>query len=158
MWFDWIFPPRCLLCRVFLKKNRGLCDACEDQWPGLQAPFCSVCARPFHSSETGNHPCGDCLAEPKSCAQVHAAGLYRGVLHDLIVRFKYRGQENSAAFLGGKMARAARDAGATADLILPTPLHRSRLRERGYNQAHLLACEVGKTLGIAVDPLVLRKL
>ncbi len=102
--------------------------------------------------------CGDCLAEPKACGRVIAAGIYRGVLHDLIVRFKYRGQERYSTFFGGKMSEAlSAFPDSSYDLIVPAPLHPARLRERGYNQAHLLAREVGKALRLPVDARILKK-
>lgn len=158
MWLDWIFPRRCLHCREFLKNREDLCTPCDAAWPSLKSPHCSVCARPFVSSEGGNRLCGDCLAEPKTCGRVIAAGIYRGVLHDLIVRFKYRGQEGYSTFFGGKMSEAlSAFPDSSYDLIVPAPLHPARLRERGYNQAHLLAREVGKTLRLPVDARVLKK-
>lgn len=158
MWLDWIFPRRCLHCREFLKSGGDLCPACAAAWPSLESPYCSVCARPFVSSEGSSRVCGDCLREPKVCARVIAAGVYRGVLHDLIVRFKYRGQERYSGFFGAKMAEvlvAVPD--SSYDVIVPAPLHPARLRERGYNQSHLLAREVGKALRLPVIPRALKK-
>jgi len=158
MLLDWIFPPRCLHCRRFLKQNIFLCEACAQEWPSLSPPFCSVCARPFHSAESENHVCGECLTAPKFCARVIAAGIYRGVLHDMMIRFKYRAKEEFSRYLGGKMVAAiAAVPDSVPDLIVPAPLHPARLRERGYNQANLLAREIGRVLRLPVDSFCVRK-
>lgn len=158
---DLFFPPRCLSCRDFLRNSEGgLCPVCEGQWPHLTPPFCDLCSCPFRSSETTSHLCGECLGEPRSCGRVYAAGRYEGILHDLIVRLKYCGEERLARFLGRRMADALARNGH--DLVLPVPLHARRLRERGFNQALLLARETSRVWGREggggeIDPLVLMK-
>jgi ComF family protein len=89
--------------------------------------------------------------------RLRAAGLYEGTLLDLVVRLKYREEERLASLLGDRMAEVVRDSEPPFDLILPVPLHISRLRERGYNQAALLARRIGKNLEAPVDLFLLRK-
>ncbi len=153
---DLLFPPRCLGCRKFLGRSNGsaLCEACRGRWPELVPPYCDCCARPFDSTEEGLHRCGMCLEEPRAFEKVYALGTYRGVLHDLIVRMKYRSEERLGSLLGEKLSEKIP---RSYDLIVPVPLHRSRLRERGFNQAVVLARAVGKNSKIPVDPFVLIK-
>lgn len=128
--FDLLFPRRCLVCREFLNGSDSLCPPCEAEWP---------------KAET---------------RRVFAAGLYKGILHDLIVRMKYGKEERLAAYLGRRMAcHVAVGAGQPRpyDLIIPIPLHVGRLRERGFNQALLLAWEIGKVLEVEVDPFLMVK-
>lgn len=154
MILDWFFPARCLACRKFHKH--GLCPTCRSQWPALEPPYCPGCSFPFVSREGDSHLCGQCLSEERRCRRVSAAGLYRGLLHDLIVRLKYRKEERLAGFLGDRMAERILE-GGPYDLILPIPLHIKRLRERGFNQSLLLARQVGRRTGVPVDPFLLEK-
>jgi len=152
---DLFFPPKCLSCRRFLENgDRNLCSSCESQWPHLTASRCTCCVLPFENSAALSHLCGDCLARPKSFQEVSAIGRYRGILHDLILRLKYRGDEWLSGFLGKKLSAVITN---PYDLIVPIPLSRDRLRERGFNQALLLAREIGRHRGIAVDPFILQK-
>lgn len=129
---DVLFPRKCLACRRFLKSPLDpLCPSCEENWP--------ACAEPLRKS---------------FCREIYAAGVYKGFVHDLIVRLKYRGEERLSSFLGRRMAEKV---SRTYDVIVPIPLHRKRLRERGYNQSLLLARSVGKVLKTDVDPFVLVK-
>lgn len=159
---DWLFPPKCLSCKEFLEDTgRFLCPHCRTSWLDLDPPYCTRCACPFPSSPGPSHLCGDCLKGEKACTRVDAVGLYEGVLHDLIIRLKFRQEERLGYFLGRAMAEEIVSRGETeglpSDLILPIPLHRDRLRERGFNQALLFAREVGTSLRVPVDPGLLTK-
>lgn len=136
MLLDWFFPPRCLSCRDLLKREKFLCGVCRGRWPSPPEAWRPVCA---------------------SVDRVHAAGLYRGLLEDLIVRLKYRKEERLAVFLGDRMAEALAPE-ASFDVVLPVPLHLKRLRERGFNQAAWLACRVAKRRQAPVNPFVLEKI
>jgi ComF family protein len=151
---NFLFPPRCAVCREFTGGEAPICASCEESWPCLQHPFCVTCAEPFASGP--DHRCGACLSEPPAFDRLQAAGLYEGLLLDLVVRLKYRSEERLASFLGRRMADALPTDG-NFDLILPVPLHVSRLRERGFNQSVLLARRVGKWIGVKADLLLLRK-
>ncbi len=118
---------------------------------------CTLCASPFESREMTSHLCGECLLQNRYCQKVHAAGVYRGLLLEMIARLKYKGEENLASYLGWKMAGELSQEKCLFDSILPIPLHLSRLRERGYNQALLLAQEIGFHLKIKVDPFIIVK-
>ena len=158
MTLDWLFPPRCLSCRALIRRNPDFfCASCEARWPVLKPPYCSRCARPFESSEETSHLCGECLVSERSCAQVHATALYEGVLLNLIQRLKYHREERLAHFLGQRMGRDFCSRENDFDLIVPAPLYRDRLRERGYNQALLLAREVGCHLKKPVEAFVLSR-
>lgn len=150
-----LFPPRCAVCREFLVSDTGLCSECEGRWPALSGPHCVSCAAPFVSGPL--HRCGDCLAETPAFEKIHAAGLYEGLLLDLVVRLKYRGEERLGRLLGHRLGGVLKDVSGI-DLVVPVPLHLSRLRERGFNQAALLAKRVGKKLGCEVDNFLLKKI
>lgn len=149
---DFVFPPRCVVCREFVDLPHSLCMTCRERWPQLREAGCVVCAEAFVSGPS--HLCADCLQDPPGFERIYAAGLYEGNLHDLVVRLKYQGEERLAVFLGKRMADALSEE-ERFDWILPVPLHISRLRERGFNQAVLLGRTLGrsKRIPMAVDCL-----
>ena len=93
--------------------------------------------------------CGFCRRNVFRFEQARSFGPYEGTLQTLIQRFKYDGLRPLARPLGKFLAEAARRLEAHSwDLILPVPLHRRRQRQRGFNQAELLAAQVSKVLGV----------
>jgi predicted amidophosphoribosyltransferase len=85
--------------------------------------------------------CARCLA-PGPIVRARAAGAYAGALREILHAFKYQGRPSLARPLGARMRESAGDVLAGADVAVPVPLHRSRLRQRGFNQAALLAREL----------------
>ena len=134
----------CLLCGQ-TGGGEILCRACADDLPRLPSPRCPCCALPTAAGEL----CGRCLAHPPHYDRTLAAFNYGFPLDKLIQSFKYGHRLALAAYLGRELARLAPD--VAADLIVPLPLHPSRLRERGFNQALELARPVAATLGLPLD-------
>lgn len=102
--------------------------------------------------------CRDCDIEGRFFLRARAVGTYDGALKEIIREFKFYGRRDLAEGLGVLMAREAyrEKSMRTCDIIVPVPLHPLRLAERGYNQAELLAKEVGACLGIRVQDSVER--
>jgi ComF family protein len=99
---------------------------------------CSRCALPFNSSSGSSHLCADCSRNTPVFSAVYAAGVYSGSLKIALQRFKYA----DAIDLDRPLAKLLQEqiqACFEIDLIVPVPLHPSRLRQRGYNQSLLLA-------------------
>jgi ComF family protein len=144
---DLLFPPRCLHCRRVLDESEGadLCPACRDELPLPEEHPCPGCGRAH-----GPSPESFCAACRGTCARDAAVHItpFGGVGRTLVHRFKYQADLAAGAFLGRLLA--ARVTGAFAappDLLVPVPLHRRRLRERGFNQAAVLAREVARAVG-----------
>jgi ComF family protein len=138
---DLLFPPLCHVCRAFI-PNAGellICAGCLNKITLLASPLCTVCGTPFATEDGVDHTCGACLTHPPfhTC---RSAAVLDGPLQELIHRFKYGGKVHLNQALGVLTAAALRTFGAdaAADLILPVPLHRKRLRQRGYNQSQLI--------------------
>jgi ComF family protein len=142
--FDGLFAQDCLLCGQS-GGSEVLCRACADDLPRLPALRCRRCALPIPSGEY----CGRCLGHPPHYDRTLAAFRYDFPVDRLIQSFKYGHRLALAAFLGGELAALAAD--TAVDLVVPLPLHRSRLRERGFNQALELARPVAKSLGKPLD-------
>ena len=138
---DLLCPPRCLACGVSLAVHRLplLCPDCRQRTGVIGPPLCRCCGAPLAAGR--DHLCGDCLAQPPPFTLARSALLYQEPVSSLIRAWKFNGQTHGLPTL---LALAipvieAGDLSLRPDLILPVPLHRRRLRQRGFNQALQLA-------------------
>jgi len=145
------FPSFCRVCGRLLERTgeRLVCRPCLEQLFPERAACCPSCGL-FIPAAGEPNLCGDCLRKPPVFSCHRSAGRYSGLLKDLIVLFKYQKCEA----LGRDLARFAGEAlsdetklWAGVQAIIPVPLHRRRLKERGFNQAAVLARELGKRGG-----------
>lgn len=137
-----LLPPRCLLCREPGAEGRELCSACARALPWL-GHACRFCALPLHEAGT----CGGCLQTTPPLDATHAAFVYGFPLDRMLPRFKFH--EDLAA--GRLLSQLMADAFASLprpDALVPVPLHRARLRSRGYDQALELAKPLARALRI----------
>ena len=144
----------CFLCGM--TAYRPLCESCIAACPALPASLCPRCALP----STGSRVCGHCLHTPPPFDATVAAFAYGEPLSQALQAFKYRAALGLAGFLGGALAAAVDahpDAG-DVDLILPMPLARTRLAERGFNQALEVARLLAKRPGVRIDTLLVQRI
>jgi ComF family protein len=158
---DVIFPPRCIACSAILEEHPPLpfCPQCKDGIRFIRSPLCPRCGIPFTAPDDVDHLCGECLVTQRPFALARAVGLYEATLLTAIHLFKYGGRIGIGKVLGGIMADFA---GGIWDMtvftaIIPVPLHRKRLQERGFNQAVVLARTIAKRFGLPLDFLTLRR-
>lgn len=156
---DLIYPPRCPACGEGLAAQDGLCAQC---WGALAIPgepACSLCARPFGDANAATGAlCAPCLAEPPLHDGIAAATLYGDVSRKLILSFKH-GRRIALAPLLARMTAARLPELEGEWLVVPVPLHWTRLWRRGFNQSALVARDLARAGGHAllVDGLVRRK-
>ncbi|MBT6138434.1 MAG: ComF family protein [Rhodospirillaceae bacterium] len=151
---DAILPPRCASCGETLAEPHGLCAQC---WPNLafiSHPFCGVCGVPFEYEVGQRALCAGCIADPPEYTRARAAFIYDDASRPLILRFKHGDELHTAPTLGRLMARAGSTLLTDTDVIVPVPLHRTRLLARRYNQALELARVLGGALGDFSPPVV----
>ncbi len=154
---DLVLPPRCGLCGVDVPADGVLCLACWQSVRFLTEPLCEVCGIPFEVRPIGRAVCGDCLASPPVFARARSAVLYDDATRPLVLAFKHADRLTLAPLFASWMRGAGADLLATADVIVPVPLHRWRLLARRYNQAAILSYAIAKQCGIPVaDDLLLR--
>src|SRR5687768_1183494 len=118
----------CLLCGV--AAGDDFCSPCRESLPHLPSQHCVVCALPVTESAI----CGACLANPPAFDSSVAAVNYAFPVDALLHSFKYQANLAIAPILAELLA-AQIDTDALPDVIVPMPLHPTRLRERGFNQA-----------------------
>jgi ComF family protein len=160
---DIIYPPRCALCGHFVspgEKHRPpghVCDPCVRALTPIAHPLCTVCGMPLPALSGPDHPCENCLRRMPSYDSMRAPYLYAGPLMNAIQRLKYNSETHLASPLGGLLSRYARTLLPHPEefVTVPVPLHKHRLRERGFNQGLLLAKVVASELGTPLDYLSL---
>ncbi|WP_459742369.1 phosphoribosyltransferase family protein [Pseudomonas sp. 3A(2025)] len=150
--YIWLKNKRfCLLCDEPSDSEMPLCVPCEAELPWLNAQ-CLCCALPLPGFD--GH-CLDCTLKPPAFSQVIAPWEYRFVVDRLITRFKHQGQWPLGRLLAELMTHYLQhrfDEGLPRpDMLLPVPLARQRLRQRGFNQAAMLAGWMGHALNLQVD-------
>jgi ComF family protein len=145
---DLIFPPLCHACKVFIPEAGAvqICKDCLAGSPPIETPHCTVCGIPFLTAGGCDHVCGGCIRQQPHFTAARAAVQFEGPVRELVHRFKYGKLVQHCRPLGLLMADRLREpaVAAEADLVIPVPLHIRRLRERGFNQAVLLAEIVAK--------------
>lgn len=142
----WLFPGQCLLCAARLPTGTDLCEPCRQALPAL-GPACPRCAIPLAGGV--GQACGACQRKPPPFDAVTAAFRYASPLDQLVQGLKYRRQLSLARVLGELLAaRLRQHSPALPEMIVPVPLHKSRLRQRGYNQSLELARVVARVLAI----------
>jgi ComF family protein len=151
---DLVFPPLCVVCTKNLGQgDRYLCGVCVAQISLIGHPLCTRCGRPFFTLGDTDHLCGTCMTKEPPFDVARSCGVYGGTLLAAIHLFKYHHRTYLAPVLCGLLTHIEwGDFGpAGYDVIVPVPLHRKRLYERGFNQALLLSREIGRLWGIPTD-------
>lgn len=158
---DLVFPPRCIACGNLAAGHEEnlLCPSCLSRIHFIRSPVCPRCGIPFAAEEDRDHLCGGCVTDPGCFSAARALGRYETVLLEAIHRFKYQGRVHVGEALGRFMAAYDYASFRIADyaMLIPVPLHRKRLRERGFNQSVVLAREVAKHHSIPMSFSVLRR-
>jgi len=157
---DLLFPPLCHVCKAFIPKagDLFLCADCLHKISFLVSPLCTSCGTPFTTASGLDHTCGACLSHPPFHTG-RSATLFAGPVQELIHRFKYGHRVHLSEPLGLLTARALDHfcSEAGPDLIVPVPLHKRRLRQRGYNQSQLIGAVLSKQWRVPLEVGNLRR-
>ena len=149
---DQLYPPCCVACGLPLSMADALCAVCFSGLRPISAPFCPVLGVPFETDPGGGSVSAEALADPPPFRRARAAFAYGEVAGTMISRLKYGDRVELARFCARLMVSAGRDFWDAGPVLVPVPLHQSRLRFRRYNQSMLLAQELGRLTGGRVDP------
>jgi ComF family protein len=151
-----LFPARCSLCARRGDHDLDICPGCLRDLPFV-AHACRRCARPLPSGAAAPL-CGKCLRSPPHFHRTTAVLRYTSPVDHLVQRLKFANDLSVARLLSALLAqRLATRRESLPGVIIPVPLHRSRLSRRGYNQALELARPLGRCLGIGVEPRCCRR-
>jgi len=143
---DTLLPPSCLGCDAPVDADGQFCLPCFRKVSFISAPFCARCGVPLPFGEAAGAAgfCGVCEAFPPVFSEARAALRYDAMARHLILPFKYADRTDAARGLSLLMARAGERLLARADVLVPVPLYKTRLRARRYNQSALLAAALGR--------------
>jgi competence protein ComFC len=154
-----LYPPVCTICGRSVRAGEYLCDQCEVKAVRIVAPFCQTCSEPFEGSITDVFTCANCAHRTIYFDAAVAAYRGRGIVRQIIHEFKY-GRQIHLRHLVARWLHAALDderlCGRRFDVIVPVPLHPTRQRERGFNQASVIAELLGAQTSIPVKRLLER--
>lgn len=151
-----LYPPVCIACRAETATPHGLCGDCFREAWFIDSPLCDRCGAPLHGA-TDAPFCDHCLGVDFAFGRARAAMAYEGVGRRLALQLKHGDRLELAQPLGRWMARAGRPLLREADLIVPVPLHWTRLLRRRSNQAAELARRVSALTGVPVAPDLMRR-
>lgn len=151
---DFALPPRCPACGIIVGDVHSFCTDCWKEVEFLGNTGCSTCGLPLEATEA--EQCGVCLARPPRIARTRAAVAYDDISRGLAIRLKYGRKVAIARTMARYMAPLVEEDGAER-LLIPVPLHRTRLWARGFNQSALVASDLARRLKIRFDPFALRR-
>lgn len=137
-----LYPPSCTICSSAVGKDEYLCAECESKVTRIVAPFCEKCSEPFDGAITTTFACANCAHRRLYFEAAVSAYRARGIVRHVILNFKYGRQIHLRQLVARWLMAAFDDRRLREqqfDAIVPVPLHPAKQRERGFNQAELLA-------------------
>jgi competence protein ComFC len=154
-----VYPPACTICSASVGLREYLCVDCEAKLSRIAPPFCAKCSEPFDGAITNTFSCANCSHRVLYFEAAVSAYRSRGIARHVILNFKYGRQVHLCHLVASWLIAALDDLRLrerTFDAIIPVPLHPAKQRERGFNQAALLAERLAPRLGIPVRPMLQR--
>lgn len=157
MVWDIFYPEKCMLCGKLLGEgHKGVCPVCRKVMPYITGDRCIKCSKKTYGSDD---LCMDCKKHAHLYRQGYALFAYDANMERIIAGIKYSGRWNNIGWLAKELAYHASIyiRKWEIQLVVPVPIHKSKLRKRGFNQAALVACAVAAEYGIPYDDrLILR--
>ncbi|MCI4677768.1 ComF family protein [Rhodoblastus acidophilus] len=153
---DLLYPPACLACRRAVSEHGGLCPQCWSAMRFIERPFCERLGTPFaadFAAEAGGRTISPAaFADPPVFQRARVVARFEeGPARQLVHRLKYGDRDELAGPMGLWMARAGAELLSDADLLVPIPLHWTRLARRRFNQAAALAAAIEKVSAVPVE-------
>ena len=144
---DFALPPRCSGCGTIVEEVDSFCADCWRKLEFLGPGGCSRCGLPLRATDAGT--CAVCLAKPPRLDRIQAAVAYDDISRSIAMRLKYGRKVALARTMSRYMRPLIGEVPAEA-LIVPVPLHRLRLWNRGFNQSAIVARELSRRTGVPV--------
>jgi competence protein ComFC len=160
---DFIFPQNCISCDGKIKDGEEfLCAPCRGDIKFIQQPYCFQCGVPADLSYAFPHEeflCGDCRQKPFAFDRARSLGFYDTVLRTTIHHFKYRKQMGVLSEMDLLLAEYFKESLDFCEgfTVSPVPLHFNKMKERGFDQAFLIARQVARKLKLPLEGGLLRR-
>jgi competence protein ComFC len=154
-----LYPPTCAVCLSDVGPGEYLCDDCAGKVSRIVPPFCAKCSEPFDGAITNPFDCANCAHRKIYFESAVSAYRSRGIVRKIILDFKYGRQIHLRHLISNWLIAALDDERfreESFDVIVPVPLHPARQRERGFNQAAVLADLISAHMSIQTQPLLER--
>lgn len=147
---DLLYPKRCPVCDTVLPLKKRICKECQESLSIVEEPRCIRCGKPL--DDESKELCQDCMDVNHSFDGGRALYEYNSIKNALY-KLKYEGRAEYADFYGEEMARVFEPVVKdwNIDLVIPVPIHPSKERSRGYNQASLIGKRFAASLGIPFE-------
>lgn len=152
-----VLPARCVLTGELVVQQGMLSPAAWSALDFIADPLCDHCGIPFDFEVEDKSVCASCLAEPPPYTRARAALVYGEKSRDLILGFKHADKLHIVKAFSPWLMRAGQEMIKASDVIVPVPLHRWRMIARRYNQAALIAQDLGKVSGVSVSLEALKR-
>ena len=158
---DWVYPPTCIACAQMIPMHQkqprhlGLCHHCQGLFEPILPPHCQRCGQPV---ATALNTCAACFGKTLHFTSSRGTFLYADVMQDLLRELKFRQNKKVAHSLGKLWAlHIGQDINiAPNTTLVPLPLHPRKQRERGFNQAEILAKHIAPALNLTVENTLIR--
>jgi len=145
---DSIYPPRCPVCHEIAKAGRSICKDCLPLMDFVKGAVCLKCGKELYDESQDS--CSDCAALPKSFEYGLALLNYDDISSESMIKIKYKNKREYIKIYARLIALKYRTEikKMEAEALIPVPVHKNRLKIRGYNQSELLARYLSQETGI----------
>jgi len=154
---DLIFPEKnsCLICGYWDESIGGtyICRECLYNFKKIKGHKCKICSKPLITS---SDICIECIETPKSFKKVYSPYKYEGLIREVIKDYKYNNMPFYYKMLGELLYKYIKGIDIDFDIISYVPLHKNKMKKRGYNQSELMAKYLEKKLNIPCEKLIER--
>ncbi|MEM0949239.1 MAG: ComF family protein [Pseudomonadota bacterium] len=148
-----LYPDQCVACGGLVDGAGALCTTCWAETPFIDGLVCDSCGVPLLGDAAGARPlCDDCIAEPRAWVQGRAVMAYRDAGRRMVLGLKHADRLDLVRPMASWMAARGGVLNAKNALVVPVPMHWSRLLARRFNQSALLAREVAREWGQTAVP------
>lgn len=152
-----LYPDRCMICgRVLWQYEQGICGICEKVMPVITGDRCVICSKSVRSGEIR---CRDCMARRHEYERGYALLSYNRITRKIIAGIKYSGRTAEYEYIANELVyhSAPLIYMWNIDAVIPVPLHKRKIRQRGFNQAGLIGFNLANRLGIRyIDDMLIR--
>ncbi|WP_373487987.1 ComF family protein, partial [Blastomonas sp.] len=154
---DLVLPPRCPGCGVLVHDELQFCGDCWSALRFITDPACASCGKPFAHARSDVLICAECLARPPRHDGIKAAVLYDDVSRAIVLKLKHGGRIGLANLIARHLLRHL-PADLDNHVMVPVPLHRWRLWQRGFNQSILIARAMAEVRAVRLEADALRRI
>ena len=156
---DLLFPKKCAVCsNILSSKDKGFCHTCLEKVEYVKEPKCMHCGKPIEDEK--EEYCQNCKGKKSFIKKGEALYVYNDAMKKAIENFKYQGVvENSQIFIDDLLEKkGSQIREKEIDLIIPIPIHKKRMRYRGFNQAQVLAKALAREMQLDFDEEILLRI